>query len=430
MKKLMIFGLLLLTTPWMMAQDEEFTQQMSITLDDAINYAFKQNRSLQNASLEVKKAHAQRWQTIASMLPQADGNAQYTNMCGYEMNFSGMKMAMPPYIQHSVSASIAINGQLIVGALLNNLAIEMQDITRQQSEANLRANVIQSYLSILVMQEVVALMDSDLVNLNQMAQHTQNMVDVGAAEQTDADKIMVQVNSFRNTVRSYERNLRLSYDALRVLLDVGGDTQLILLDPIENQLSADKAGEVLMQDFDINRNYNYQLLEKNVDLAKKNVILAGMAYLPTLSAAYQFTSKKYFSDEATFNMQPPHTVVATVSIPLWSSGKRAAAITEKKIALQEAENTFSETADNLNIQLRQLRFNLSNAYETFITEQENIAVNQRIFEKMTNKYEWGAASSLELTQASNDLISAEMSYTNAALSLINAQVELEKFLNN
>jgi len=57
-------------------------------------------------------------------------------------------------------------------------------------------------------------------------------------------------------------------------------------------------------------------------------------------------------------------------------------------------------------------------------------VAKRVFASTTNKYQWGTASNMELTSASNDLISAQSSYVQAVLTLVNAQVELEKFLNN
>jgi len=123
-------------------------------------------------------------------------------------------------------------------------------------------------------------------------------------------------------------------------------------------------------------------------------------------------------------------VQVSVRMPLWSSGKRAAGVVEKKIALQEARNNLSETTDNLGIQYQQLRFNLQNAYETYTNEVDNIEVAKRVFASTTNKYQWGTASNMELTSASNDLISAQSSYVQAVLSLVNAQVELEKFLNN
>ena len=129
-------------------------------------------------------------------------------------------------------------------------------------------------------------------------------------------------------------------------------------------------------------------------------------------------------------MTPPNVIQVSVRMPLWSSGKRAAGVVEKKIALEEAKNTLSEATDNLEIQYRQLCFNLTNTYETYLNEKENIEVAQRVFDSATNKYKFGASSNVELTNASNDLINAQSSYIQSILSLVNAQVELEEFLNN
>jgi outer membrane protein TolC len=128
-------------------------------------------------------------------------------------------------------------------------------------------------------------------------------------------------------------------------------------------------------------------------------------------------------------MTPPNALSVSVSMPLWSSGKRAAGVVEKKIALEEARNMFAETTDNLAIQNEQLRYNLQNGYETYMNEKENILVTQRVFESTTKKFNYGVASNMELINASNDLISAQSTYVQAVLALVNAQVELEKFLN-
>jgi outer membrane protein TolC len=64
-----------------------------------------------------------------------------------------------------------------------------------------------------------------------------------------------------------------------------------------------------------------------------------------------------------------------------------------------------------------------------MNEKENIEVTQRVFRSTTEKYKWGATSNLELTNASNDLINAQSTYVQAMLSLIDAQAELEEFLN-
>lgn len=403
--------------------------ELSLSVEEAQDYAVKANRTLRNADLAVQQAYAQRWQTIAAMLPQADASWSYSSTCGYEMEFGGMKIAMPDYSTTGVKASIGINGQAVVGAVLNTIAIDMQKIALEQSEDNLRANVKTSYASVLVLQDVVALLDSSLQNVEKLAEMTQRSVDVGAAEQTTADQIMVRVNTLRNNINSNKRSILLAQNSLKVLLDVPVGTQLTLTSTLDDMLSAEAVLNLLGEDFILQNNLNYQSLAKNVDLAKANVHMASWAYGPTVAVGYQYSKQHYYADGG-MRMTPPNAVSVSVSMPLWSSGKRAAGVVEKKIALESARNTLAETTDNLGIQNQQLRFNLQNAFETYMVEKENMDVTQRVFQSTTNKYNYGATSNLELVNASNDVISAQSTYVQAVLTLVNAEADLEKFLNN
>lgn len=411
------------------APKRDVPAELSLSVEEAQDYAVKANRTLRNADLAVQQAYAQRWQTIAAMLPQADASWSYSSTCGYEMEFGGMKIAMPDYSTTGVKASIGINGQSVVGAVLNTIAIDMQKIALEQSEDNLRANVKTSYASVLVLQDVVALLDSSLQNVEKLAEMTQRSVDVGAAEQTAADQIMVRVNTLRNNINSNKRSILLAQNSLKVLLDVPVGTQLTLTSTLDDMLSAEAVLNLLGEDFILQNNLNYQSLAKNVDLAKANVHMASWAYGPTVAVGYQYSKQHYYADGG-MRMTPPNAVSVSVSMPLWSSGKRAAGVVEKKIALESARNTLAETTDNLGIQNQQLRFNLQNAFETYMVEKENMDVTQRVFQSTTNKYNYGATSNLELVNASNDVISAQSTYVQAVLTLVNAEADLEKFLNN
>ena len=406
---------------------------LSLSLREAQDFAVRQNRTLKNASLAVQEAYAARWQTIASMLPQVDGSYTYSNYCGYKATLSMMgqnvNINMPNVGAWGVTASMGINGQGIVGVLLNNIAIDMKKIALEQSESQLRGSVMGAYVSVLALQSIAGLLDSSLVNIQELETITQYAVDAGAAEQTAADQIRVRANTMKNSINAQKRSIELATNSLKVLLDVPVETELTLTDSIEAILSPENVLNLLAENFTIENNLNYQLLRKQVDLAEKNVHMAGWAYGPTISVGYNFTDQHYYG-EGGMRMTPPNVVQVSVRMPLWSSAKRAAGVVEKKIALEEAKNTLSETTDNLAIQYRQLCYNLTNAYETYLNEKENIEVAQRVFASATNKYKYGASSNMELTNASNDLINAQSAYVQAILSLVNAQVDLDEFLNN
>lgn len=439
-KTIVIFACLALLSQMIWAEDHvmaatkpmatpEVPAQLSLSLSEAQDYAVATNRSLRNADLAVQKAYAQRWQTIAAMLPQVDMSWAFQSMMGYEMVLGGMPIAMNDNGTLGVTASVGINGQAIVGALLNSIAIDMQKLNLQQSEDNLRANVKSSYASVLVLEDVVKLLDASLKNIEDLAAMTQRSVDVGVAEQTTADQIQVRVNTLKNNINANKRSTQLAINALKVLLNVPVETELTLTSKLDDMLSAEAILQLLGKEFVLENNLSYQTLAKNVELAKTNVHMAGWAYGPTIAVGYQYSEKSYFGKSEGLNMTPPNALSVSVSMPLWSSGKRAAGVVEKKIALEEARNTFAETTDNLGIQNEQLRYNVQNGYETYLTEKDNMDVTQRIFESTTKKFNQGVASNLELVNASNDLITAQSTYVQAVLSLVNAQVELEKFLN-
>lgn len=451
---------------------------LTLSVGEAQDYAVAHNRSLRNEELAVQQAYAQRWQTIAAMLPSVDASLTYTNMFGYKMKFggaqsdseggsdfskyldgltdaeklnalkfitdypsvpkmlgnamgggsTGMEITMPNNMSMGVSASIGINGQAVAGAVMNTIAIQMKKLALEQSEDDLRASIRKSYASLLVLQDIVRLLENSYSNLETLYNMTKRSVEVGAAEQTQADLIRVRCNTLKDNISLNRRNITLAQNVLKVQLDVPASTELKLNTTLDEVLSPEAVLQILGEDFVLGHNLTYQTLEQNVRLAKAGVHMAAWAYGPTVGLSYQYSNQKYFGDGG-MRMTPPNLFAVSVQMPLWSSGKRAAALTEKKIALESARNTLAETADNLGIQFQQLRMNLQNAYESYMTQRENLEVTERVFASTTNKFNYGSASNLELTNASNDVISAQSSYVQAVLTLIDAQSELENFLN-
>ena len=129
------------------------------------------------------------------------------------------------------------------------------------------------------------------------------------------------------------------------------------------------------------------------------------------------------------NMTPPNMIGVTLSVPIFSSGQRFGALRSARLAYQQQLNTLEDTEMSLRIQHRQLRYNLSSAYESYQTQKKNVEVSQSVFDNISKKYEFGLASSLDVTTSASNLISAQSGYVQAAYEYVNARIELEKLLN-
>ena len=363
------------------------------------------------------------------MLPQVKAGFDYQNMLGYTMNMGGFSIPLNPNGTFSLTASMALTGAQIVGTTLQRISQEMSDITREQTEQTTRANVKNVYVSILVMEQTVELLDSSMSNLSRLAATAQNAVDAGASEQVDADKLQVQVATMQNSITSTRRQLELLRNTL--LLQLGADVAdtVKLTTTLEQVLDLDAAARLLAENFDIHRNYDYQLLQQSEKLAKRNVTMAYMDFTPTLSAYYQYSSKTYFGAEEGMNMTPPNMVGASVSVPIFSSGTRTANVKSAKISYQEAVNSKQQAEDGLKVQYNQLRYDLASALESYDIQRRTLELSRKVFGNVTEKYKYGRASSLEVTTASSDIITAQSNYIQAVMSVVSAQIEIENLMN-
>jgi len=182
----------------------------------------------------------------------------------------------------------------------------------------------------------------------------------------------------------------------------------------------------LNESFSPANNLDYQLVEQNVELTKRQVRLNEWAYGPTFSLFYQYKEK---IQKTEFDMNPPQVLGLSLNIPIFSSGSRFAKVKEAKYTYQAAINTMDMLSDQLKIQDRQLRYNLRSNLENHETQRRNIEVSQRVFNNISHKYEHGYASSMDVTNSNMNLITAQSNYIQAMLNLINAQIELETLLN-
>lgn len=431
MKKNFIVCLLaILPSLGMMAQEAPSqADALVLSLQEAKQYAIEHNRTIQNAGLSVKQAEAARWQSIASMLPQVSGSLDYTNMCGYEMNLGGMPIPMNPTGSLSLQASMTVGGQQIVGSLISDLAIEMQDVAKAKTIQAIEANVTNVYVNILATTETVDLLRKNLGNLQSLSEMTQSAVEVGAAEQIDADQLSVQVASMESAINTTERTVEVLQSSLRLLLGIPAETSVTLTDRLDAILNADEAMKLLSTELNLDSNYDYTLAKQQAELAQKQVTLKAMEYVPTLTGFYQYSGKTYFGEKEGMNMTPPNTVGVTLNVPLWSSGVRAAGVTEKKLAYQAAQNTLADTEDQLRVSDRQYRYDLVSAYDNYQIQKRNIEVTQRVFDNMAKKFEYGYASSLDVTNTSTNLITAQQNYIQALTSMVQAHVNLKNLLN-
>jgi outer membrane protein len=267
-------------------------------------------------------------------------------------------------------------------------------------------------------------------NLEEIYRKTEPLVRVGMMEQVELDQLSVQVNSLANAVRSSERQLVMAENLLRIQLGATAETELELTESLSDLIQKEMdAGAVSA--FEPSQNVDYQLMNMQEDLTEKQIDMQKAAYLPTLSGFYNYTYKLL---KPAFDTSPPHIAGLQLNIPVFSSGERRARVREAKLELQAVQNNKALLEEQLDIQYRQLQFNLSNAIENYETQEKNVQVSREVYLNLRRKYEQGMISSLELSTADSNYLQAESEYLTSMLEVLQSQNALNtlsgKIMNN
>lgn len=427
MKRGVLITFIAILIPWMLKAQSTPNEPQHLSLEEAVNFAAKYNKELQISQLDIELRNKMVTEAVSQGLPQVNASLDYNTNFKYKMDFSGNPITMKDQSNVGISVSqLLFSGQWILGIQTSKIAKQIAAQQVDVTELDIKETVYNSYFTVLVSERLMGIVKQNLDNMNVILRHTENMYKAGTAEITDVDQIRITVGQLKNSLLAMQRTVDVNYNLLRLQLGLQADTPIELTDPLERFLQEDIFLQLAAQNFDINSNLQYQLMLTQVELQKKMVGLKKWAYAPTISANYNFTHKILKPE---LDMSPKNTAGITMSIPLFSGLQRKAQLDQEKITLEQTTLDKSLLEDQLNLQEEQYKFALRNALEDYNLQKENIQVAKKVLENYERKYNVGAVSSLDLTQANNNYLTAENNFTSACLTLLQAQTQLEKLYN-
>jgi len=430
-----IIPFFLAVSPGVFAQ--ETPASLSLTVDQAVEYALDKNRSVASARYDLLASEKGVWEAIAAGLPSIDGSASLSDNLAIMtriINFGGVptpfKFGTTYDASIGTSASMLLfNAPWLVGIQTAKLASTLATQGLTQTRIETEENVVNVYYLILTLHETLKILDQNLQNLNEILTSTKAMYSVGMAEATDVDQMQSSVTMLNNTKSSMERTLEVNYNMLRFLLGVDRGTEITLTDSLDGIIAGINVDALIAEEFNIENNISYQLIESQVKMSELSLKGARAAVLPTLAGSIYYTRTGMGDQLAHMQYFPYSAAGLSLQVPIFGSGSRYTKIRKAQINLEKANNTKSMMSEQLLMQEKQLRYNLLNANEQFRSQRDNIEIAGRVLNSFQNKYNQGMASSLELTQANNNYLTAQNNYISAMMNLLQTKVAFDKLMN-
>lgn len=437
LKSAFIVFTLIFSNVMLFAQDEEETLSLSLSLQEAIDYAMENNYNVQNAKLDIEAAKKEVWKTTAIGLPQANAGLDYQHLPGElpiiefpnpDGGVNEISLGVKNSATYNVTVSqLVFSGEYIVGLQASKTFLQLSENSRIKSEIDTRESVSSIYYTILGLERNKAILDSSLLNLEETLEETKALAEAGFLEDLDYDQLSITRNTVVNSIKAVERQIEVSYLLMKLNLGLTTEDEVFLTETLDDIMLRLQREALLDQEFDLTGNIEYQILDNQERISELSVKREQSKYLPTVSAFYLYQDRTNKPDfDVTFN----HILGINVALPIFSSGQRNATVQQAKIELEKARITKEQVSETLILAVEQARFDFNSAWEKYETELMNIGLATKVYEQTLVKFKNGISSSLDVTQANNQFLDSNGAYTQAMLEMLIAKLALEKALNN
>ena len=419
----------------------------AVSLEEALAYGEQNNRAVQNASMDIKKAYKDKWSAIAIGLPQISASADYQNFLelptslipaeffgGNQGEFAEVQFGT----QQTMNAGVVVqqllfDGSYIVGLEASKVFLTISQNIFEKTLLEVRKNIVSSYSSVLLVRENIKFLENNKASLIRNLEELDQLFRNGFEEEESVEQLRLTLSGVETQLR-YAKNLeRITLSMLKLLIGFPTQSPLLLSDTLEKMTKESLFNMALPEDIDLSNNLDIKIAENN--LLSENLLYKyeRSKSLPRLSA---FLNGNYTGNSETFSfLQSDQKWFGAslfginLQIPLFSSLRRSALSQKAKIAVSQAETNLTETQERILIEVQAAENEYQLAVENYFTNKENLDLASRIEEKNLIKYFEGVASSFELREAQLQLYSAQNNYIKAIQNVIQKKISLETLLN-
>ncbi len=450
MKQLFTLTLSILIFNLGIAQQKDlvaFNIPAAFSLQTAIDYALDHNYKMINAHRDIKDAQLEKWITIAGGLPQIEGAVNYNNQLKQPVSLvpgefaGGEPGSFVPIIfgqPQGAGASITLRQQLFDGSYIVGVQAVQSFITfsannKEKTQQEVIKMVVQAYGNVLLAKEGLQIVKNNRDNLAISLLEIKQVVANGLAEEEQAEQLQITLSNVESQLRNFLRLEDISLQLFNLSLGLPIELATVLSDDLENLAAAQIDYSLATAPLIIEQNVDYKLALNLNEQRYFELKLAKSRALPTLNSFVNYGTNA-FSDSFSFlngSQQWFNSSVLGVDlkIPLFSSFKRDATTKRAKIALLKSETQLIEASESIRLQWERSKSNFILAIENYRTAKENLGLANRIAKKNETKFKEGLASSFELREAQLQLYTAQQTYLEAMLTLINNKTALEQIVN-
>ena len=421
---------------------------MTLSLDQAIDYAIKNSFSNRIAKEDIKSAKKQKWETTTIGFPSIDAGIDYQNFLKQQVSlipaefFGGTPGEFTEVIfgtKQNLNLAITLkqllfDGSYFVGLESARTFLKISEQAKEKTELLTREAVINAYGNVLISEKSIKILKGNIQILEKSLNDTQKIFENGLTEEENVEQLEITLGNIKSQLSSVIRLKAIAYQMLNLTMGNDIDVKLTLTDTLDSLTKSNIDLKLISESFNLNNHIDYRIAENDRESKRLLMQLEKSRALPTLNAFINYgtqmnsnsTSLLDFSGQRGFNYS---LLGVSLNVPLFSSLARSSRTQRAKINLDIADIQLKETEERLSLEAKMARSDYQLSIENYQTAKKNLDLAEKIEKKQRIKFVEGISSSFDLTQAQNQLYSQQQTFIQSMLDVIAKKAALENALN-
>lgn len=437
----------------------ENNAQPTFTLNEAIDYALQNSNDIKLAQMEIREADSQIIEYRSIGLPKLDASVNYqyyfqvpvqpvedfVGPAVYGILAQEFDEIMPPqgppevfefsfFRRNNLSGNLDASWLLFDGSYLTGLkaAKLFKELTAKKvdvKEEEIRAKVTKAYMNILIAQENKLILEDNIDNVAKALREARAYYESGFMEQLDVDRLALSMENLETEYAKVDEMIALSYNLLKFQMNypihqeisISEDLQLIV-----DRLSIENAD--LSQSIDYHDRAQYSEILSGIELNKLDVERLKKGYLPNVMARANYNQslqRDDLFDSNELGLIPAGSVSLALNIPIFDGLQKKGQIQQAKIRVDKLDLQKTEFERAVSLEVKNAKLQYSSAKKTLNQRKRALETINNIYDKTIIKFNEGVGSSVEVTQAENQLYEAQGNYINALYDLLISKTNLD-----
>lgn len=458
---------------------------VKLTLEDALKIALSENVSVKVADMEIERSEYAKKGTYSSLFPQINASGSYQRTIkkqvmymgggddeegggGMASMFAGIfdpiyyyingimqetGVVIPPYVppvveqesssddgiavgrlntyNFGVSASMPlVNAQLWQSLKISGQSVDLAVEKARSSRLEMVTQVKQAFYAALLAKEALGVYGSVYDNAVENFNKTESRYKVQKASELEYTRAKTAVASAIPNVYNAEGSVILALWQLKAVMGVDLDMDVDIVGSLGDYADTMFRDIHENEDFTLDYNSTMRQLAIQAEQLASTIRMQKYAYLPTLSATFSYSMNAMTNDFkfSEYKWTPYSFVGLSLSIPIFSGGKRYHDIKQSKVQLSELDLQRVNTERQLKIAIRQYLNTMETNMKSYSSSEEAVKLAEKAYDITAKSYNVGKSTLTDLNDSQLQLTQARLAQSQAVYNFMVAKASLEQMI--